>query len=85
LAFHSGCEADHSPPSCAEVKEWVELCLHSPNAPSWRGARLGGAQCCQGGDESLAAIFVFSSSSTTVYKFSFVISSSFCSLVASLT
>jgi hypothetical protein len=44
LAFHSGREADHSPPSSAEVKEWVEICLHSPNAPSWRGARLGGAQ-----------------------------------------
>jgi hypothetical protein len=44
LAFHLGREADHSPPSGAEVKEWVELCLHSPNAPSWRGARLGGAQ-----------------------------------------
>jgi hypothetical protein len=41
LAFHSGREADHSPPSSAEVKEWVEFCLHSPNAPSWRGARLG--------------------------------------------
>jgi hypothetical protein len=25
-----GREADHSPPSSAEVKEWVELCLHSP-------------------------------------------------------
>jgi hypothetical protein len=24
-------EADHSPPSCAEVKVWVELYLHSPN------------------------------------------------------
>jgi hypothetical protein len=22
----------------------VELYLHSPNAPSWRGAQLGGAQ-----------------------------------------
>jgi hypothetical protein len=44
LAFHSGREADHSPPSSAEVKEWVELYLHSPNAPSWRGAQLGGAQ-----------------------------------------
>jgi len=32
LAFHSGREADHSPPSSAEVKEWVELCLHSPMA-----------------------------------------------------
>jgi len=25
-----GQEADHSPPSNAEVKEWVELFLHSP-------------------------------------------------------
>jgi hypothetical protein len=41
LAFHSGREADHSTPSSAEVKEWVELYLHSPNAPSWRGAQLG--------------------------------------------
>jgi hypothetical protein len=32
------CEADHSPPSSAEVKEWVELYIHSPNTPSWRGA-----------------------------------------------
>jgi hypothetical protein len=31
LAFHSGREADHSPLSSAEVKEWVELYLHSPN------------------------------------------------------
>jgi len=30
LAFHSGREADHSPPSSAEVKEWVELYLYSP-------------------------------------------------------
>jgi hypothetical protein len=44
LAFHSGREADHSPPSSAEVKEWVKLYLHSPNEPSWRGAQLGGAQ-----------------------------------------
>jgi hypothetical protein len=44
LAFHSGHEADHSPPSGAEVKEWVELYLYSPNAPSWRGAQLGGVQ-----------------------------------------
>jgi hypothetical protein len=27
------------PPS-AEVKEWVELYLHSPNTPLWRGAQL---------------------------------------------
>jgi hypothetical protein len=33
-------EADHSPPSSAEVKEWMELYLHSPNTPSWRGAQL---------------------------------------------
>jgi hypothetical protein len=39
LAFHSGREADHSPPSSAEVKEGVELCLHSPNTPSWHGAQ----------------------------------------------
>jgi hypothetical protein len=44
LAFHSGREADHSPPSSAEGKECVELYLHSPNTPSWRGAQLGGAQ-----------------------------------------
>jgi hypothetical protein len=40
LAFHSGREADHSPPSGADVKEWVELYFHSPNTPSWRGAQL---------------------------------------------
>jgi hypothetical protein len=35
-----GREADHSPPSSAEVKEYVELYFHSPNTPSWRGAQL---------------------------------------------
>jgi hypothetical protein len=30
LAFHSAREADHSPPYRGEVKEWVELYLHSP-------------------------------------------------------
>jgi hypothetical protein len=35
-----GREADHWPPSSAEVKEWVELYLHSANTPSWRGAKL---------------------------------------------
>jgi hypothetical protein len=35
-----GREADHSAPSSAEVKEWVELYLHSPYTPPWRGARL---------------------------------------------
>jgi hypothetical protein len=33
-------EADHSPPSSAQVKEWVELYLHSSNTPSWRGAQI---------------------------------------------
>jgi len=33
-------EADHSSSSSAEVKEWVELYLQSPNTPSWRGAQL---------------------------------------------
>jgi len=37
-------EADHSPPSSAEVKEWVDLYLQSPNKPSWHGAQVGGAQ-----------------------------------------
>jgi hypothetical protein len=32
-------EADHSPPTSAEVKECVEPYLHS-NASSWRGAKL---------------------------------------------
>jgi hypothetical protein len=36
----SGREAGHSPPSSAEVKECVELYLHSPNTPSWHGAQL---------------------------------------------
>jgi hypothetical protein len=29
-----------SPLSSAEVKEWVELYLHSPNTPSWLYAQL---------------------------------------------
>jgi hypothetical protein len=33
-----GREADHSPPSSAEVKECVELYLHSLNTPSCHGA-----------------------------------------------
>jgi hypothetical protein len=32
-----GHEADHPPPSSAEIKEKVELYLHS-HTPSWRGA-----------------------------------------------
>jgi hypothetical protein len=36
----SGREVDHSPPSSAQVKEWVELYLHSSNTLSWRGAQL---------------------------------------------
>jgi hypothetical protein len=35
-----GREADHSPTSSAEVKEWVALHLHSPNTTSCRGAQL---------------------------------------------
>jgi hypothetical protein len=35
-----GREANHSPPSSAEVKEWLELYLYSPNTPPWRGAQL---------------------------------------------
>jgi hypothetical protein len=35
-----GREADHSPPSSAEVKECMELYLHSHNTPSWCGALL---------------------------------------------
>jgi hypothetical protein len=38
-----GHEADHSPPS-AEVKECVELYIHSYNTPSWRDAQLKKAQ-----------------------------------------
>jgi hypothetical protein len=34
------CEAEHLPPSSTEVKEWVELYLHSPNTPSLGGAQL---------------------------------------------
>jgi hypothetical protein len=33
-----GREADHSPPLSAEVKEFVELYLHSPNTTDWRCA-----------------------------------------------
>jgi hypothetical protein len=33
-----------SDPQYISVIEWVELYLHSPSAPSWRGAQLGGAQ-----------------------------------------
>jgi hypothetical protein len=35
-----GREANHAPPTSAEVKECVELYLHSPNTPSWHGAQL---------------------------------------------
>jgi len=35
-----GLEADHSPPFGAEVKECVDLYLHSPNTSSWHGAQL---------------------------------------------
>jgi hypothetical protein len=35
-----GRETDHSPPSSAEFKECVELYLHFPIPPSWRGVQL---------------------------------------------
>jgi hypothetical protein len=35
-----GREVDHSPSTSAEVKECVELYLHSTNTSSWRGAQL---------------------------------------------
>jgi hypothetical protein len=40
LATALGYEADYSPPSSAEVKECVELYIHSPTTPLWRGAQL---------------------------------------------
>jgi hypothetical protein len=40
----SGREANHSPPSSAEVKECMELCFHSPNTPPWCRAHLKKAQ-----------------------------------------
>jgi hypothetical protein len=39
-----GREADHSSSSSAEV-ECVELHIHSPNTPSWRGAQLMISAC----------------------------------------
>jgi hypothetical protein len=39
-----GRETDHSPPSSAEVKEWVELYLSSPNTPSRHGVQFKKAQ-----------------------------------------
>jgi hypothetical protein len=36
----AGSWTDRSPPSSAEVKEWVELYLSSPSTPPWRGAQL---------------------------------------------
>jgi hypothetical protein len=35
-----GREADHSPPSSAEVNECVKPYLHSTNKPSWHGTQL---------------------------------------------
>jgi hypothetical protein len=39
-----GREADRLPPSSAEVKECVELYLHSPSTSPWRGAQFKKAQ-----------------------------------------
>jgi hypothetical protein len=55
LAFHSGREAHHSPPSGAEVEEWVELYLHSPYAPSWRAPQLGGSTASRRSTRIVAA------------------------------
>jgi hypothetical protein len=33
-------EANYSPESYAEVKERVELYVHSPNTPPWHGAQF---------------------------------------------
>jgi len=33
-----GREADHSPPSSAEIKDYVGLYLHFPNTPAWHRA-----------------------------------------------
>jgi len=46
LAFHSGREADHSPPSSAEVKEGVELYSDSP-------MRLHGVVLSWGGGDTV--------------------------------
>jgi hypothetical protein len=35
-----GREADHSPPSSAEIKEGVKIYHQSPSTPSWRDAQL---------------------------------------------
>jgi hypothetical protein len=44
LAFHSGREADHSPPPSAEVEGADGAVPPLPNTPLWRGAQFGGAQ-----------------------------------------
>jgi hypothetical protein len=35
-----GRKTDQSPPSSAKVKECLELYIHFPNTPSWRGAQF---------------------------------------------
>jgi hypothetical protein len=35
-----GREADHLPPSRAEINEYVKLYFYTPNTPLWRSARL---------------------------------------------
>jgi hypothetical protein len=39
-----GREANHSPPSSAEIKECVDLYLRFPNTSSWRGTQKKKAQ-----------------------------------------
>jgi hypothetical protein len=61
LEFHSGHEADHSPPSSAEVKEWVELYLHSQYAFMERCSDRGstGTTLQIGNDMKEAAVIYF--------------------------
>jgi hypothetical protein len=63
-----GREADHSPPSSAEVKKCVDLYRHSPNTPSWRGAHLKNHRdnfTCRKRHTNSADVYV-----TTVHVFS---------------
>jgi len=59
-----GREADHSPPPNAEVKECVELYLHSPNTPPWRGAELK-----KGTGTTLPLLYVVHKETKQIQKF----------------
>jgi hypothetical protein len=64
-----GREADHSHPSNAEVKECVELYLHSPNKPSWLGAQL------KHRDNLYCLWSYFSLTSRTVFRWRYLLES----------